>query len=560
MFSLFGIWRRNRSAIRDGHFQLSVALTNVNAHRAGRLKTAVLIVLAVCALTTDRILSQPLSNNKDKFLGCGTSSPPSRFLNFYWNQVTPGNAGKWGSVSFAQGQYTWTNLDTIYNFAVQNGLLYKHHTLVWGSQQPGWIAALADTAAQRSAVQDWISRVGQRYPKMNFVDVVNEPLHAPPPYMTALGGSGSTGWDWVIKAFQFARQYCAPGVKLLLNEYNVLGSTTSADNYLTIINLLKDRNLIDGIGIQGHYFEFRSHIGATTGSYVYDLNTIKSNLNRFTATGLPVYITEFDIDEPVDSNQVAEYKIYFPILWSNPGVKGITFWGYIQDDVWSSYPNTYLLDYTGRGRPAMQWLRTYVYSPLPPIPIAPFSQIGNRNPALVWQSAATATSYHVQVSTFSTFNSFLVDTTVTDTALQLAPLAAGTRHFWRVSGLNQFGEGDYSTVTVFTTGDLISGVEATQRIPTEFGLSQNYPNPFNPTTSFEFQVASSEFVSLKVLDVLGREVATLVNGNRQPGTYTVRWDATAYPSGVYFYRLQAGNASTSSARGFVETKKMILAK
>jgi hypothetical protein len=88
--------------------------------------------------------------------------------------------------------------------------------------------------------------------------------------------------------------------------------------------------------------------------------------------------------------------------------------------------------------PVKQWLRTYVYSPLPPTPAVPFAQIGNRNPLLVWQSAATATSYHVQVSAFTTFNSFLVDTTVTDTTLRLAPLAAGTRYFWRVSGLNQY--------------------------------------------------------------------------------------------------------------------------
>lgn len=552
MLSLFRIWRRNRSAIQDDYFQPLAGSTRTWSRDAQRLTTVVLIFFAAFTLLSERVSSQPLSSNKDKFLGCSTNSTPSRFLIHYWNQVTPGNDGKWGSVSFAQGQYNWTNLDVIYNFAIQNGLLYKHHNLVWGSQQPAWVGALApDTAAQRSAVQDWISRVGQRYPKMNFVDVVNEPIHAPPSYMAALGGSGSTGWDWVIKAFQLARQYC-PGVKLLLNEYNVLGSTSSADNYLAIINLLKDRNLIDGIGIQGHYFEFRSHIGATTGVYVYDLNTIKNNLNRFTATGLPVYITEFDIDEPVDSNQVAEYKIYFPILWSNPGVKGITFWGYIQDDVWSSYPNTYLLDYTGRERPVVQWLRTYVYSPLPPTLIAPLSQIGNRNPLLVWQSAATATSYHVQVSTFSTFNSFLVDTTVTDTTLQLAPLLAGTRYFWRVSGVNQYGPSDYSTIAAFVTGDLISGVEATQRIPTKFGLSQNYPNPFNPTTNLEFQVSSLEFVSLRVLDVLGREVATLVKEERQPGGHTVRWNASGLPSGAYFCRMQAGD--------FVETKKMILAK
>jgi endo-1,4-beta-xylanase len=553
MLSLIRIGRTFSPGIRDGRFQLFVASAQTHADRSRGLKTSVLILLAVFVLTHERAFSQPLSSNKDRFLGCSTNSSPSRFMPRYWNQVTPGNAGKWGSVSVSQGQYNWTNLDTIYNYAMQNGLLYKHHTLVWGSQQPGWISSLTDTAAQRSAVQDWISRVGQRYPKMNFVDVVNEPLHAPPPYAAALGGNGVTGWDWVIKAFQFARQYCAPGVKLLLNEYNVLGSTSSADNYLAIINLLKDRNLIDGIGIQGHYFEFRSHVGATTGSYVYDVNTIKNNLNRFTTTGLPVYITEFDIDEPVDSNQIAQYKIYFPILWDNPGVKGITFWGYIEDDVWSSYPNTYLLYYTGRERPVVPWLRTFVYSPLPPTLVTPFAQIGNRNPWLVWQSAATAASYHVQLSTSSGFTSFVVDTTVSDTTLHLSPLAAGTRCFWRVSAINQYGSSDYSSVAAFVTGDLISGVETTEHISTDFGLSPNYPNPFNPSTNFEMHIANYGLVSVRVLDVLGRDVTTLVNEYRQPGTYIVRWNAAGFPSsGVYFCRMQAG--------GFVETKKMILTK
>ena len=553
MFTSFTTRRIYSAGNPNGYFQLLAAAPGTIHHRSQHLKAAVLILLAVCTLGAERASSQPLSSSKDRFLGCGTSSPPSRFLARYWNQVTPGNAGKWGSVSFSQGQYTWTNLDTIYNFAMQNGLLYKHHTLVWGSQQPGWIGALTDTAAQRSAVQDWISRVGQRYPKMNFVDVVNEPLHAPPPYMTALGGSGATGWDWVIKAFQFARLYCAPNVKLLLNEYNVLGNNTSADNYLAIINLLKDRNLIDGISIQGHYFEFRSHIGATTGSYVYDLATIKANLAKFTATGLPVYITEFDVDEPVDSNQVAQYKIYFPILWDNPGVKGITFWGYIQDDVWSSYPNTYLLDATGRERPVVQWLRTFVNSPIPPILVSPVTGTGIvRNPVLVWQSSGAATSYHAQVSTFSTFISVLIDTTVSDTTVQLKPLAAGTRYFWRVSAVNQNGTSDYSASGAFVTGDLISGVETIRQIPTEFGLSQNYPNPFNPMTAISYQLSAVSFVNLTVSDILGREVATLVKEQRQPGTYTVRWDALGLPSGVYFCRLQAG--------GYVETKKMILAK
>jgi endo-1,4-beta-xylanase len=511
----------------------------------------VILISMICSFPV-QLSAQPLAQGKDKFLGAGTSSPVGRFFSKCWNQVTPGNAGKWGSVSSARGQYNWTNLDTIYNYAVQRGLLYKHHTLVWGSQQPSWIDGL-DPASQRAEVENWIRLVVQRYPKMDYIDVVNEPLHTPlPSYKNALGGDGTTGWDWVITAFQWARQYCAPGMKLILNEYNVLGSTTNTDNFLSIINLLKDRNLIDGIGVQGHYFEFRSHIG-TSGGYVYNPSDIKNNLNRLTATGLPVYMTEFDIDESVDSDQLAQYKIYFPIFWGNPGVKGITYWGYIEDDVWTAHPDTYLLRADGRERPALQWLRTYVEIPLPPSLVSPVAVTGApRNPLLVWRSSALATSYHVQVSENRTFVGFAADTTVADTSFQLKPLATNTTYYWRVSAVNSVGGSDYSTMVGFTTADFISAVESESDIPAQFGLSQNYPNPFNPSTIFEFQVSSSEFVVLNVLDVLGREVATLVKENRQPGIYSVHWNASGLPSGVYFCRMQAG--------GFVATKKMILSK
>jgi N-acetylmuramoyl-L-alanine amidase len=89
-------------------------------------------------------------------------------------------------------------------------------------------------------------------------------------------------------------------------------------------------------------------------------------------------------------------------------------------------------------------------------------------------------------------------------------------------------------------------------IPSTFSLEQNFPNPFNPSTTFEFRMSSSEFVSLKVFDVLGRDVATLVNEMRPAGLYRIRWDASLLPSGVYFYRLRAGD--------FVQTKKLVLAK
>ena len=89
-------------------------------------------------------------------------------------------------------------------------------------------------------------------------------------------------------------------------------------------------------------------------------------------------------------------------------------------------------------------------------------------------------------------------------------------------------------------------------IPDKFSLSQNYPNPFNPITHFEFRIADFEFVLLIVYDIRGREIATLVRQQLQAGIYEVDWDASNYPSGVYFYTL--------SAKDFTETKRMVLIK
>ena len=89
-------------------------------------------------------------------------------------------------------------------------------------------------------------------------------------------------------------------------------------------------------------------------------------------------------------------------------------------------------------------------------------------------------------------------------------------------------------------------------VPEDFVIFQNYPNPFNPTTKLEFRISNHGFVSLKVYDILGKEVSTLVNSELPAGIHKVEFDGTGLPSGTYFYRLDAGNYS--------ETKKMLLLK
>lgn len=105
---------------------------------------------------------------------------------------------------------------------------------------------------------------------------------------------------------------------------------------------------------------------------------------------------------------------------------------------------------------------------------------------------------------------------------------------------------------VVTAISSLASVQEIAGIPVVYELSQSYPNPFNPITNIEFRIPARELVSLRVYDLLGREVALLLHEEVQPGAYTVRWDASNLPTGVYYYRLTAGS--------FTETKRSILLK
>jgi hypothetical protein len=111
----------------------------------------------------------------------------------------------------------------------------------------------------------------------------------------------------------------------------------------------------------------------------------------------------------------------------------------------------------------------------------------------------------------------------------------------------------YSGCRVISTvkySETLTTVQDPGTIPGQFILYQNHPNPFNPSTAIRFSLPTSGNVSLKVFNMLGEEVATLVTGHRDAGTHLVQWDASGQPSGVYFYRLQAGE--------FTETRKLLL--
>jgi len=114
----------------------------------------------------------------------------------------------------------------------------------------------------------------------------------------------------------------------------------------------------------------------------------------------------------------------------------------------------------------------------------------------------------------------------------------GNKFQYRLKQIDNDGKSEYSDIVEITV------------VPNKFELSQNYPNPFNPSTRIKYQVAINSQVSLKVFDVLGNEVATLVNEEKPAGNYEVEFNASQLSSGVYFYKLTAGS--------FTDTKKMIL--
>ncbi len=101
-------------------------------------------------------------------------------------------------------------------------------------------------------------------------------------------------------------------------------------------------------------------------------------------------------------------------------------------------------------------------------------------------------------------------------------------------------------------GNIVSVEQISSEVPEKFYLYQNYPNPFNPNTKIKFQIPKPGYVILKVFDILGREIVTLIDKMMNAGVYDTEFDGANLSSGIYFYRIEAGN--------FVEAKKMVLVK
>jgi len=268
----------------------------------------------------------------------------------YWDQVTPENAGKWGSVQpSASSQFGWSTLDAIYDYSRTHNILFKQHTFVWGSQQPSGNLTEAN-------VKNWIQSFCSRYPNTKLIDVVNEPPpHTTPSYANAIGGGTDGNWQWITNAFTWARQYC-PGAILILNDYNNIEWSPDNAHFIDIVKKIKAAGApIDAVGAQSHDLDHPS----------VSFNTAKSLIAKLhNDTGLPVYITEFDISTADDQAQLTTYQQYFPFFLSTDYVKGVTIWGWIYGETWDQAPDSGLIR-NGTARPAMTWLMQTLGRPQP---------------------------------------------------------------------------------------------------------------------------------------------------------------------------------------------------
>jgi GH35 family endo-1,4-beta-xylanase len=361
----------------------------------------------------------PIATGKTKFLGNIWSPAQAVNSDKYFNQVTPENAGKWGSVETSDQVFNWTDVDAARKYADDHGFPFRFHVLLWGSQQPTWLKPMTD--AQKlvqikqwfTAVKDHFNASSGAFKKPEFIEVMNETLNDPPnnldnatvaypwrPSNINDGGSGDYvnalktlnteygttpgNYDWIVNAFKLAREIFGCDSKLMINEYSLESIGDIMNEYKSIIQKLKADNLIDAVGMQTHTFSTQLYNEYTPANITANTANLQTQLDALAAENLPVMITELDIDGDVsldasgnrvttgtqaekDAFQRSEYERIFPVYWNHTSVIGITLWGY-RTGHWRSSNAAYIMDgCSGAGRPAMDYLNTIIRGSSPTV-------------------------------------------------------------------------------------------------------------------------------------------------------------------------------------------------
>jgi len=443
------------------------------------------------------------------------------------------------------------NLIAQLNWAKRQGFTFRGHTLVWYSQTPGTgffctgysstgVRLSKDKMTQRmeNYIKEMIRQLHVGWPGLlSAFDVVNEAI-------TDAGADRTTESDWYVtfgdntyiaKAFEFARKYTQlyneTQIKLYYNDYNTTISA-KADGIVRLVTPIFQAGNLDGIGMQEHDANGSPSAAAFIATY-----------NKFAPICTEMAVTELDVTTGSATptadqlqTQANQYGLLFKcfversyksgrgkiINVSKDGLNDTyTFKTNQSSSIWDGNdqckPAFYAVANVGLSYNALDSVITYART----------IQRGAYN-APSWSAFQTALASAITAHDQNYSVSLSADA------------GLGTAKSTLVTAINGL-----STVvsTVGSENNQVAG---------SFELLQNYPNPFNPTTAIGYQLIANSFVELKVYDALGRIVATLVNEEKPAGSYTVTWNAQNYSSGVYVYRIVAGD--------HVDSKKMLLMK
>lgn len=326
--------------------------------KTSTLRTPVIQTLGIAIALLCSVSDAQLAKGANKFLGnitqIGSGSPSSQFTGL-WNQATAENGCKWGSVEGTEGRYNWSACDVAYNWAKQQGRHFKFHALIWGGQYPGWLRN-KNVDQTKAAIEKWFDAVKARYPDLRQIDVVNEAIrtgtnryHSPfteTKMIEALGGDEGGNYKFVVTAFKMARQRW-PNAVLIYNDYNTF--RWQVNEGIDLIKKIKAGGApVDAYGQQAHDLT--------------DMNVteFKATLQKiYDQTQLPLVITEYDIATTDDAKQKQRYEEQITEFMNKPYVFGITLWGYIYGQTWTSGGNSGIIR-NGTDRPAMTWLRQFM--------------------------------------------------------------------------------------------------------------------------------------------------------------------------------------------------------
>jgi hypothetical protein len=201
----------------------------------------------------------------------------------------------------------------------------------------------------------------------------------------------------------------------------------------------------------------------------------------------------------------------------------------------------------------------------PAVPQNPSATQGDAQVTLKWSKNTDINFYRYRIYGGTSSNpTTIIDSTtngIADTMRVIHGLTNSTKYYFRITAVNlSLLESGFST-EVFATPVTGIGVEGNgNSIPKDYSLAQNFPNPFNPSTTIKFGLPEKSQVSLKIFDVLGREVTTLVNQELSAGYYSYQWNGVKLSSGIYIYRLTASYMKDNTQHDFTQVKKLLLQK